>query len=208
MRRKSGLHQVRIIGGQWRGRKLQFPDLPQLRPSPDRVRETLFNWLQPVIPGARCLDLFAGSGVLGMEALSRGAQMVTLVDLDIRVIRSLQQNLDTLIAGDRPERARVIHQNVLEFLQGPAQPVDVVFLDPPYGMGLVSQCCALLEHHAWLREDARVYIEAETRLGVPDLPETWELLRSKTAGQVGYHLACRKAKISPGTRTSRTESPA
>ena len=117
MRGKSGARQVRIIGGEWRGRKLSFPDLPQLRPSPDRVRETLFNWLQPVIPGARCLDLFAGSGALGMEALSRGAQSVTLVDLDSRAVRSLQQNLDTLIAGDRPERARVVQQNVLEFLQ-------------------------------------------------------------------------------------------
>lgn len=199
MRGKSGARQVRIIGGEWRGRKLSFPDLPQLRPSPDRVRETLFNWLQPVIPGARCLDLYAGSGALGMEALSRGAQSVTLVDLDSRVIRSLQQNLDTLIAGDRPERARVVQQNVLEFLQGPARPVDVVFLDPPYGKGLVSECCALLETRGWLRDNARVYIEAEATLEVLDLPQTWEMLRSKTAGQVGYHLAGRKAKIPIGT---------
>lgn len=199
MRGKSGARQVRIIGGEWRGRKLSFPDLPQLRPSPDRVRETLFNWLQPVIPGARCLDLYAGSGALGMEALSRGAQSVTLVDLDSRVIRSLQQNLDTLIAGDRPERARVVQQNVLEFLQGPARPVDVVFLDPPYGKGLVSECCALLETRGWLRDNARVYIEAEATLEVLDLPQTWEMLRSKTAGQVGYHLAGRKAKIPAGT---------
>ena len=199
MRGKSGARQVRIIGGEWRGRKLSFPDLPQLRPSPDRVRETLFNWLQPVIPGARCLDLFAGSGALGMEALSRGAQSVTLVDLDSRVIRSLQQSLDTLIAGDRPERARVVQQNVLEFLQGPARPVDVVFLDPPYGKGLVSECCALLETRGWLRDNARVYIEAEATLEVLDLPQTWEMLRSKTAGQVGYHLAGRKAKIPIGT---------
>jgi 16S rRNA (guanine966-N2)-methyltransferase len=199
MRGKSGARQVRIIGGEWRGRKLLFPDLPQLRPSPDRVRETLFNWLQPVIPGARCLDLFAGSGALGMEALSRGAQSVTLVDLDSRAVRSLQQNLDTLIAGDRPERARVVQQNVLEFLQGPARPVDVVFLDPPYGKGLVSECCALLETRGWLRDNARVYIEAEATLEVLDLPQTWEMLRSKTAGQVGYHLAGRKAKIPIGT---------
>jgi 16S rRNA (guanine966-N2)-methyltransferase len=199
MRGKSGARQVRIIGGEWRGRKLSFPDLPQLRPSPDRVRETLFNWLQPVIPGARCLDLYAGSGALGMEALSRGAQSVTLVDLDSRVIRSLQQNLDTMIAGDRPERARVVQQNVLEFLQGPARPVDVVFLDPPYGKGLVSECCALLETRGWLRDNARVYIEAEATLEVLDLPQTWEMLRSKTAGQVGYHLAGRKAKIPIGT---------
>jgi len=199
MRGKSGARQVRIIGGEWRGRKLSFPDLPQLRPSPDRVRETLFNWLQPVIPGARCLDLYAGSGALGMEALSRGAQSVTLVDLDSRVIRSLQQSLDTLIAGDRPERARVVQQNVLEFLQGPARPVDVVFLDPPYGKGLVSECCALLETRGWLRDNARVYIEAEATLEVLDLPQTWEMLRSKTAGQVGYHLAGRKAKIPIGT---------
>lgn len=199
MRGKSGARQVRIIGGEWRGRKLSFPDLPQLRPSPDRVRETLFNWLQPVIPGARCLDLFAGSGALGMEALSRGAQSVTLVDLDSRAVRSLQQNLDTLIAGDRPERARVVQQNVLEFLQGPARPVDVVFLDPPYGKGLVSECCALLETRGWLRDNARVYIEAEATLEVLDLPQTWEMLRSKTAGQVGYHLAGRKAKIPIGT---------
>ena len=199
MRGKSGARQVRIIGGEWRGRKLSFPDLPQLRPSPDRVRETLFNWLQPVIPGARCLDLYAGSGALGMEALSRGAQSVTLVDLDSRAVRSLQQNLDTLIAGDRPERARVVQQNVLEFLQGPARPVDVVFLDPPYGKGLVSECCALLETRGWLRDNARVYIEAEATLEVLDLPQTWEMLRSKTAGQVGYHLAGRKAKIPIGT---------
>jgi 16S rRNA (guanine966-N2)-methyltransferase len=93
----------------------------------------------------------------------------------------------------------VVQQNVLEFLQGPARPVDVVFLDPPYGKGLVSECCALLETRGWLRDNARVYIEAEATLEVLDLPQTWEMLRSKTAGQVGYHLAGRKAKIPIGT---------
>jgi 16S rRNA (guanine966-N2)-methyltransferase len=181
--------RLRIIAGRWRGRLVAFDDVPGLRPTPDRVRETVFNWLTPYLPGARCLDLFAGSGALGLEALSRGAAQAVMVDANRRVTDTLAEQAGILGA----EHARIVHADVLAFLDGPAQPFDLVFLDPPYGQDLLAPCCERLETRGWLAPGARIYLEAERELGVPAVPADWEVVRSKHAGQVGYHLAVRRA---------------
>ena len=179
-------NQLRIIAGRWRGRKLAFAPVPGLRPTPDRVRETLFNWLGPVLPGARCLDLFAGSGALGIEAASRGAAEVVMVDNDPLVVRTLREQLQLLDFS----AARVVQQDVKSWLATSATACDVVFLDPPFRQDRLPACIALLQEGGWLAADARIYMEAEKSL-TPDLPDSWELYRSKCAGQVGYHLAIR-----------------
>lgn len=186
-RGKGTRNQLRIIGGTWRSRRITFPDVEGLRPSPDRVRETVFNWLAPVIEGARCLDLFTGSGALGLEALSRGAREVVFVDRDPRVVTELQQNLRLLQA----QGAQVIGTDAQSYLQREPRPFDVVFLDPPFRRDLLRPCIALLEERGWLAPAAYIYIEAERELAAPPLPPQWELLRSKSAGDVGYHLARR-----------------
>ncbi len=182
-------NQLRIIGGQWRGRKLSFPEVPGLRPTPDRVRETLFNWLAPVITGARCLDLFAGSGALGMEALSRGATRVVLVDNQAVVVTQLRANVNVL----QTQAAEVIKEQALNYLRGPAIAFDVVFLDPPYQSDELPQCIEQLEQGGWLTAHAWIYLEAPAKVGLPPLPENWRVSRSKVAGEVGYHLVERVA---------------
>lgn len=182
---KGGGNLLRIIGGEWRGRKLRFPDVEGLRPTTDRVRETLFNWLAPVIHGARCLDLFAGSGALGLEALSRGAAAVTFVERDNRAQRALRENLQ-LVGSSGGE---VIAGDALAFLRGTPTPFDVVFLDPPFRRGLLEPCLTLLNEKGWLAPGARIYLEVELEAGELLLPDGWELLRSKKAGQVSYNLA-------------------
>ena len=178
--------RVRIIGGRWRGVPLSFPALPQLRPTPDRVRETLFNWLQSVIVGARCLDLFAGSGALGIEALSRGAGHTVFVDRDPQIGTHLAGVLAKLgVAG---EAARVEVADALAFLDRAAQPFDIVFLDPPYATDLLSLVCQRLAQRGWLARDAHIYLECSARSGLPMLPAGWVTHRAKRAGQVGYHL--------------------
>ena len=183
MAAKGGHNQLRIIGGTWRSRKVSFPDAEGLRPSPDRVRETLFNWLAPIIEGARCLDLFTGSGALGLEALSRGAGEVVFVDSDHRVVSQLQQNLKLLNATG----GSVVTANALGYLDGAAKAFDGVFLDPPYRKGLLSPCLEKLAN-GWLAPGARVYVENEAEMGEPPVPAGWELARSKRAGQVQYSL--------------------
>lgn len=178
-------NRLRIIGGQWRSRRLAFPDVPGLRPSADRVRETLFNWLAPITPGAACLDLFAGSGALGLEALSRGAAAVVFVERDRRAAASLRENLRLLGAAG----AEVLEQEALRYLEGPARPFDVVFLDPPFRQGLLAPVLERLASGGWLAPRARIYLENEAEAGPPPLPAGWELLRSQRAGQVAYHLA-------------------
>ncbi|MEN8204627.1 MAG: 16S rRNA (guanine(966)-N(2))-methyltransferase RsmD [Pseudomonadota bacterium] len=184
MKANQAENQVRIIAGCWRGRKLSFAPVAGVRPTPDRVRETLFNWLNPVIRGARCLDLYAGSGALGIEAASRGASSVVLVDSDPQVVARLREQLKLLDAS----QVEVVQSSVEGWLSAPAEPFDIVFLDPPFRKNLLPDCIHALEHGGWLAADARVYIEAENSLQ-PELPENWELTRSKRAGQVGYHLA-------------------
>ena len=181
---ERGRHRLRIIGGEWRGRKLSFPALPELRPTPDRVRETLFNWLRDILPGARCLDLFAGSGALALEALSRGAEEAVMVDSNPAVIAQLHEHIRQLQARN----ARVVQAEALGFLRGPPRPFDIVFVDPPFQGGLLEPCLAQLAAPGWLAPRAWVYIEADRRTPLPPLPADWTVSRHKEAGQVGYYL--------------------
>ena len=183
-----GQQTLRIIAGQWRSRKVRFPDLPQLRPTPDRVRVTLFNWLMPVIEGAHCLDLFAGSGALGLEALSRGAAEVVFVDRDKQVMSYLRETFSILKA----EHASAVQADALSYLAGKPQGFDIVFLDPPYQTDLLLPCCHALEAHAWLNPRAHIYIEMATQTPLIELPANWNVLREKTAGQVSYRLIQRQ----------------
>jgi 16S rRNA (guanine966-N2)-methyltransferase len=180
-------NQLRIIGGRWRGRRISFPDVIGLRPSGDRIRETLFNWLQNTIHDAVCLDLFSGSGILGFEALSRGAAQVTFVDQHPVVIKHLQ-GVSELLAIDevRIIRADVPSSPLQKQLSGTQY--NLVFLDPPFHQGLVDSTCAWLANANLLAPDALIYIEAERTLDPLPLPEHWNLLKSKATGQVGYHL--------------------
>lgn len=177
--------QVRIIAGRWRSRRLEVAPVPGLRPTPDRVRETVFNWLAPYLEGAQVLDLYSGSGAFGFEAVSRGAAGAVLVDADGQVAQCLRRHAGTLQAT----QVQVVQSDVLRYLDGPGRSFDVAFVDPPYGQGLVQPCCEALARGAWLKPGALVYVEAESSLAEPPLPATWELLRSKHTGQVGYHLA-------------------
>ena len=183
-----GQQTLRIIAGEWRSRKIRFPDLPQLRPTPDRVRVTLFNWLMPVIEGARCLDLFAGSGALGLEALSRGAAEVVFVDSDNKVMTYLRDTCKVLKA----EHANIVQADALGYLAGKPQGFDIVFLDPPYQSDLLLPCCHALEAQAWLNPRAYIYIETASQTPLDELPAGWRVLREKTAGQVCYRLAQRQ----------------
>lgn len=186
-------NQLRIIGGEWRGRKLRFPDVPNLRPTPDRVRETVFNWLAPMIHGARCLDLFAGSGALGLEALSRGAAFTTFVDSHKKATTALKSHLDLLNLNGRSSahsnnRAEVIQMDGVKFLKAEAKKYDLVFLDPPYHLDFMRKVVPLLESNAWLSDNAMLYLEIEKRQSLPELPENWKQLKDKTAGEVNYYL--------------------
>ena len=181
-----GRNSVRIIGGAWRGRRVHFPDMPALRPTPDRVRETLFNWLQHSLAGTRCLDLFAGSGALGLEALSRGAAEVVFVEQFPAAARTLQEQLVRL-GGEG--KGRVMEMGAARFLRTPAKPFDLVFLDPPFGKNALAEYVPMLDSGNWLTPSSLVYLENERNAGLPPLPAHWELLKSKSAGEVGYHLA-------------------
>lgn len=173
--------KIRIIGGKWRGRKLSVPDHPRLRPTPDRVRETLFNWLQPHIEGARCLDLYAGTGALGLEALSRGAAHVTFVEQDSLLVKQLKDNIDAFgIDNVRVEQAEVQH-----WLEETTQKFETVFLDPPFKQGLIDKTCGLLLSHECLYPSASVYIEGEKGMNVP---AGFSIVKQGTAGQVHYML--------------------
>ncbi|EGT5184184.1 16S rRNA (guanine(966)-N(2))-methyltransferase [Cronobacter sakazakii] len=186
----SGSGQIRIIGGQWRGRKLPVPDSPGLRPTTDRVRETLFNWLAPYLVGARCLDCFAGSGALGLEALSRYAADATLLEMERSVAQQLQKNLATL----KSSAAKVVNTNTLNFLNQNGEPHDIVFVDPPFRKGLLEETLNLLETRGWLAPQALIYVESEVENGLPPVPANWQLHREKVAGQVAYRLYLRESQ--------------
>jgi 16S rRNA (guanine966-N2)-methyltransferase len=178
-------NSVRIIGGLWRGRRIAFPDLPGLRPTPDRVRETLFNWLQHSLAGVRCLDLFAGSGALGIEALSRGAREVVFVEQAAAAARNLEAQLKRLGAA---AHAGIREMGAERYLRTAPQSFDIVFMDPPFGQDALPRYVALLDAGGWASPGTLVYLENERDAGVPVLPPQWELLKSKSAGEVGYHL--------------------
>lgn len=172
-------NRVRISGGEWRSRLLSFPDVPGLRPTPDRVRQTVFNWLGQDMHGRRCLDLFAGTGAMGFEALSRGASAVVLVEKSAVAARSLQQNQALLKAG----QATVLQQDAMQFLAQSRERFDVIFLDPPYQQGWLPRLLPLLSGH--LAAGGVVYVEAEFVLGNDD---PWQVIKHGKAGNVCYHL--------------------
>lgn len=179
---------VRIIGGRWRGRKLPVACLPDLRPTPDRVRETLFNWLQAMIADASCLDLFAGSGALGLEALSRGALKVCFIEQSSIVVESLRKVIKSLDVHN----ATILQGQALEVLGCIKETFNVVFLDPPFKSDLLYSSCNYLEAHHLLASTAYIYLEAEQKLQIDLLPPNWTLLKQKKAGHVYYHLAKRE----------------
>jgi 16S rRNA (guanine966-N2)-methyltransferase len=181
---------IRIIGGEHRSRQLKVLDRPGLRPTPDRVRETLFNWLAAHIRGARVLDVFAGSGALGFEALSRGAAWCDFVEKDAAAARLLQENIELLRLS---QRAQLKRQDALAILKlTPQQPYDVVFLDPPYASDLLAQALPLLKQAGWLGPSALIFIEQSSHQAPPTLLVNgelgWEKLRQGTAGEVSYSL--------------------
>ncbi|MFN7272421.1 MAG: 16S rRNA (guanine(966)-N(2))-methyltransferase RsmD [Gammaproteobacteria bacterium] len=206
--RAAQTRELRIIAGQWRGRRWRFPVGPDIRPTPDRVRETLFNWLAPHIRGARVLDLFAGSGALGLESLSRGAAHATFVDADPRAVDALRERCTEWSGASReagtPVGSAEFHRaDALAFLAGPAGrsssgpaavPFDVVFLDPPFGAGLWGKTASRLESGGWLAPQAFVYLEAPAGALPPGLPATLRPWRDGKAGEVGYHLLRRDAR--------------
>ncbi|EKO3414381.1 16S rRNA (guanine(966)-N(2))-methyltransferase RsmD [Vibrio fluvialis] len=176
--------QVRIISGLWRGRKLPVHDAEGLRPTTDRVKETLFNWLAQDIPHARCIDLFAGSGGLGFESASRQADKVTMLEMNPQAFAQLKTNIAALKASN----IEAVNTDTLAYLKQPGQAYDVVFIDPPFRQGLLQETVQLLEQNGWLAANAMIYIESEKELPLTELPENWQLYREKLAGQVCYRL--------------------
>ncbi|MBO3277975.1 16S rRNA (guanine(966)-N(2))-methyltransferase RsmD [Pseudomonas schmalbachii] len=184
-RQHGGQGQLRIIGGEWRSRKFSFPDGPGLRPTPDRVRETLFNWLAAYVPGARVLDPFAGSGALFLEALSRGASEGLALDLNSEAVAALRGHLATL----KCESGQLLQTDALRYLESqPARAFDLVFLDPPFHQDLLQNACRLLEERGWLAANAWIYTESEAVPSSLGLPPNWRLHREKQAGAVHYAL--------------------
>lgn len=176
---------VRIISGQWRGRRLPVLNAQGLRPTTDRVKETLFNWLMQDTAGRTVLDCFSGSGSLALEALSRHASFATLVELDKTAVKQLQQHLQTLKCNN----AEVIAGSCLVYLQQAAKrQYDLVFLDPPFRQNLLLPCATLLEQQSWLSDNALIYVECEKELPVAQLPANWRPIKESVAGQLAYRL--------------------
>ncbi len=185
-KKKSQTGQLRIVAGNWRSRLLEIADVPGLRPTSERIRETLFNWLSPVIHGASCLDLCAGTGALGLEALSRGASRVVFVERSSAATRVLQANIASLSAAG----ADVLNTGAKEYLSGTrVEAFDIVFIDPPFAADLQHELCRLLAEQQWLADDARVYVELDRDQPDLRLPENWQEIKNKTAGKVRYVLA-------------------
>ena len=187
--RKTRSGRLRIVAGNWRSRLLDIADVKGLRPTSERIRETLFNWLVPRIQGARCLDLFAGTGALGLEALSRGARSAVFVEQSAPAVATLKANIEVLDAAG----ALIRQTDALEYLRGkPEGPFDLVFLDPPFAADLNEELCKLLEQRQVLAEDALVYIEQDRSKPEPTLPSGWHVQKNKTAGNVRYMLVQRQ----------------
>lgn len=178
------MSKIKIIGGNWRSRQIEVLDAQGLRPTPNRVRETLFNWLQGDIFNAHCLDLFAGSGALSFEAASRGAKSVVQIENNAAACDVLKANATKLGAS----QIQTMQTDALTFLaKPPAAPFEIVFLDPPFGLDLVAQSAELLTKNNWLAPYAKIYVETEKSLSL-QLPATWQLLKDKSAGEVAYRL--------------------
>ncbi|HEY9120935.1 MAG TPA: 16S rRNA (guanine(966)-N(2))-methyltransferase RsmD [Marinobacter sp.] len=181
----SGGGELRIIGGDWRSRKLRFPEAGGVRPTPARTRETLFNWLSFHLAGSLCLDLFAGSGALGLEALSRGAGATVFVDHTPELAQALRSNLRLL----KSNKGEVVCQNVDTYLaQPPAKPFDILFMDPPFRQGWLEKLFPMIADNGWVKPGSWIYVEHESELPTPTPPANWTLHKQKTAGQVTYCL--------------------
>lgn len=178
--------EVRVIAGLWRGRKLPVLNADGLRPTTDRVKETLFNWLMMDVPNARCLDCFAGSGSLGIEALSRQAQAVTFLEKFANAANQLKKNLANL----KTDKGTVHHTDSLQFLaqKNSGEPFDIVFVDPPFHHNFVPQVLAHLAQNGWLANNALIYVETEKNHAPLQLPEPWQVIKEKTAGMVVSRL--------------------
>jgi len=182
--------KLRIVAGSLRGSRIDVLDSEGLRPTSDRVRETVFNWLAPVVAGARCLDLFAGTGALGIEAISRGAADCVFVERD----RGLSQQLAATLARLKIDNAHVVNTDALTWLANPPQMFDLVFLDPPFAGGLWNQAAARLEANGALADEAWIHVESPSAAAIA-LPETWRLHREATAGAVHFGLYRRTRAI-------------
>lgn len=177
-------HSLRIIAGHWRSRKIAFADHNgTVRPTPDRVRETVFNWLAPYIVGANCLDLYAGSGILGFEALSRRAASVVAVEQKHEICKAISAAKETLAA-----ELTVIQAKVETWLSKTGQPFDIIFLDPPYSDNALPNCLQLLNKNNWVQSGSLVYYEHNSILTQDILPVGWKIIKEKKAGQVHYYL--------------------
>jgi len=179
--------RLRVIAGKWRSRRIAFPDREGLRPTPDRVRETVFNWLQADIPGSRCLDVFAGSGALGFEAASRGASHVVMIEQGREAAAALKKNIELLEAANM----ELVVADALNWLAHNERVFDIVFLDPPFSTGLLNRSCELLESGQSLAKNAKIYVEHALDSDGPVVPDNWECLKSRSAGQVAYKLFSR-----------------
>ncbi len=185
----SSANQVRIIAGRWRGRKLAFPAAEGLRPTPDRIRETLFNWLTGLVSGARCLDMFAGSGALGFEAASRGAGNVVMLERNPVVVQALQASRDRL----ESDAIEIHAADATQWVRGCDIPFDLVFLDPPFSDSrLLADSIAALEAGHCVKPGARIYLETPKWAPLPGIPDNWIQEKAKVAGEVGYYLYRRK----------------
>ena len=182
-KRKGSSNRIRIIGGEWRSRQLPFIEVPGLRPTPDRVRETLFNWLQGKIATSRCLDLFAGSGAIGFEALSRYAAEVVLVEKHAKVAQQLRDNLASLkIEGER--RGTIVNKDAIKYLEETAEAFDIIFLDPPYRKGLLPKVLQQIVSRSLLSTNGLIYLEHESEEQFDWLQWDLEVLKQSKAGQV------------------------
>ena len=175
---------LRIIGGRWRGRKLTVIDSEGLRPTPSRVRETLFNWLQFSLSGANCLDLFAGTGALGLEAASRGVEKITLVEFNTGTAEQLSKNCQQLGA----DNYQLVNKDAVSFLSGDQDQYDIVFIDPPYKLEMWSEIAEQLVSQDSLSLNALIYVEYPLTAIKPLLPSKWQLIKEKKAGGVNYCL--------------------
>jgi len=179
-------NSLRIIGGAWRSRRIQFIDSPKIRPTPDRVRETVFNWLASSIDGASCLDVFAGSGALGFEAASRGAKEVVMIEEDARIAATLNQQLEKLQTENLS--IEIQNQNALSYLPNISKKFDVIFLDPPFDSELLSKVVPMILEQKLLSIKGLLYVETAAKQGLPESLNSLNCIREKTSGEVCYAL--------------------
>ncbi|VFP79590.1 16S rRNA (guanine(966)-N(2))-methyltransferase RsmD [Candidatus Erwinia haradaeae] len=176
--------KIRIIGGKWRGRQIGVIGHLKVRPTPNRVRETLFNWLEGTVKNSKCLDCFSGTGALGLEALSRYATSTTFLEIQKSIIIQLTKNLLTLKA----QNGYIIHTNALKFLSQEGKSHRLVFVDPPFHANLIEHTLALLESNAWLQDESLIYVESSAEYTRPKVPINWFLYREMIAGRVASRL--------------------